>query len=63
MNTCNHEIMKSELQKICKKCGRYVIFGKKIYTGDLYEGTDGHTFNNIEDAIKWESGYLKKGKS
>ena len=49
-----------ELENLCKINGRYIEYMKdgRIATFDVYEGTDAHYSDTIEDAIEWEKGYL-----
>ena len=53
--------MITDLEYICMKNGRYLSFGSDgtIYTGDKYEGTDGRSFKDEEEAIRWETGYRR----
>ena len=50
---------KKQIEELAKQNGRYVEFMKDgtIYTADIYEGTDGHRFETIKEAIEWELGY------
>lgn len=50
---------RKRIEELVKQNGRYVEYMKDgtIITADIFEGTDGHRFETIEDAIEWELGY------
>ena len=47
------------LALLCKKNGRCfeILSDSRIVTFDMYEGTDAHYSDSIEEAIEWEKGY------
>ncbi len=50
-----------ELMELCADNGRAMVCTDdgKIFTFDMYEGTDRRMFATVEEAINWEKGYLK----
>lgn len=57
-------IKKNELTEtlamLCRKNGRCleILPNRRILTFDIYEGTDAHYSDTVEEAIEWEKGYL-----
>ena len=57
--------MKKKLIRICNSVGRYVEFHKdgSILCADYDFGCDKREYNDISDAIKSESKYIKKKRN
>ncbi len=50
-----------ELMELCEKNGRAMVCTDdgKIFTFDMYGGTDQHMFKTIDEAMEWEKGYRR----